>query len=62
MNLPYPSTFELFSLFVHISLGGLEIIFLPNFEQGDAKGSARGGDGSAKGNAVGAMPGPSSQV
>ncbi|CAL9007849.1 unnamed protein product [Prunus brigantina] len=28
---------------------------------GDAKGSARGGDGSAKGNAVGAMPGPSSQ-
>ncbi|BBG97863.1 nuclear factor Y, subunit B8 [Prunus dulcis] len=33
----------------------------PQLNEGDAKGSARGGDGSAKGNAIGAMPGPSSQ-
>ncbi|CAL8124765.1 unnamed protein product [Prunus armeniaca] len=38
-------------------------IYLARYREleGDAKGSARGGDGSAKGNAVGAMPGPSSQ-
>nr|XP_008376298.1 nuclear transcription factor Y subunit B-1 isoform X1 [Malus domestica] len=38
-------------------------IYLSRYREteGDAKGSARGGDGSFKGNAVPAMPGPSSQ-
>ncbi|XP_068315355.1 nuclear transcription factor Y subunit B-1-like [Pyrus communis] len=38
-------------------------IYLARYREteGDAKGSARGGDGSSKGNAVPAMPGPSAQ-
>ncbi|KAL6123827.1 hypothetical protein ACLB2K_076344 [Fragaria x ananassa] len=36
-------------------------IYLARYREGDAKGSARGGEGSAKGNPVGAMPGKNSQ-